>query len=246
MSTYDVIRIAHIAVGTLALATFWTSGAARKGSPVHKASGKIYLGCMAAIVATALPMSAIIAASGRIITASFLAYLVVLVATSTWTSWRSIRDKRDFARYVGPAYRVFAWLSVGSGLAVLALGLVRNLPLFAGFSSVGILTGIGMLRFARRAPEDPRWWLKEHFGSMLGNGVATHIAFLAIGLPRLVPALNAPAWMYTAWFGPLAIALVARVLLSRKYLPPRAQSQRSSRTNTAPASTLSGNLAVGS
>ena len=56
---------------------------------------------------------------------------------------------------------------------------------------------------------------------MLGNGVATHLAFLAIGLPRLVPALANPLWTNIAWLAPIGVALVAGMLLRRKFLPAR-------------------------
>jgi hypothetical protein len=57
---------------------------------------------------------------------------------------------------------------------------------------------------------------------MLGNGVATHIAFLSIGLPRLLPAMSAPVFQNLAWLGPLVISFVAGTWLTRKYLPKRA------------------------
>jgi hypothetical protein len=235
MSTYDLIRVAHIGVGSVALATFWIAGLARKGSAVHKAAGKIYLVTMAAIVATSVPMTLIIARSGRTLTAAFLGYLVVIVATAVWNSWRAIRDKKNFAAYTGRIYKALAWLNIASGVAVLALGLARGVPLFAGFSLIGVIGGGAMLRFARQPPANPRWWLVEHLGAMLGNGVATHIAFLAIGLPRLVPALNTPAWMYTAWFAPVLIALAARLVLTRRYLPaPPRSSPQAPRTALMP------------
>jgi hypothetical protein len=78
-----------------------------------------------------------------------------------------------------------------------------------------------MLRFARARPAEPKWWLKQHFGAMIGNGVATHIAFLSIGLPKLLPMLAGPVLQNLAWLGPLSIAVVARVLLNRKYMKSR-------------------------
>ena len=249
MRTYEIVRAVHIVFGTAALASFWAGALARKGSALHRASGRVFLSSMALVLVFSVPMTAIIWRSQGPVIGTFLAYLIVITGTGTWLAWRAVQDKRDFRRYAGPVFRALAVLNVGAGLAVLAFGLRKGLPLFAGFSLVGILGGASMLRFAARGPSDPRWWLGEHLGAMLGNGVATHIAFLAIGLPRLVPQLATPTWNYVAWFGPLALSLLAQVYLRRKYLPPRppvAQSQRSSRTNTEPASTLSGNLAVGS
>ena len=246
MSSYELIRIAHALIGTAALATFWTAGLARKGSPVHRAAGKIYLGSMAAVIVSGVPMTIMIALSGRPIVASFLGYLLVITAASVWQSWRAIADKRDFAAYTGSTYRLLARLNIGAGLAILVLGLAQKVTLFAGFSLVGVIGGAAMLRYAKRGPEDARWYLREHLGAMLGNGVATHIAFLSIGLPRLVPVLQtSQAYQLLAWFGPLAVAVVLRYVLRARYASG-AQSQRSSRTNTAPDSTLTGNLAVGS
>ena len=100
---------------------------------------------------------------------------------------------------------------------VLWLGLERGSPLLAGFSLVGIMVGADMLRRRRIIPTQPRWWLEEHYGAMVGNAAATHIAFLAIGLPRLLPVLQGPTWFYLAWFGPVLMSIVAKVWLDRRH-----------------------------
>ena len=92
------------------------------------------------------------------------------------------------------------------------------------FSGIGIFSFVQMRRFSHRQPEDPRWWLREHLGAMIGNGVATHIAFLSIGLPKILPMLAGPVLLNLAWLGPLAMAFVAGAYLTRKYLPKRAMS----------------------
>ena len=60
--------------------------------------------------------------------------------------------------------------------------------------------------------------MRQHLRAMLGNGVATHIAFLSIGLPRLLPMLQGPVFQNLAWLAPLGVAAVAGVYLGRKYL----------------------------
>ena len=130
-------------------------------------------------------------------------------------------DRRDFARYTGGIYRLLEVLNLASGLGVLALGLTIGSVLFAGFSAVGIFTAYGMWRLRRRGPQQPLWWRWEHISAMLGNGVATHIAFLSIGLPRLLPELGGGSLQNIAWLGPLVVAFVAGAWLTRKYLPKR-------------------------
>ena len=91
-----------------------------------------------------------------------------------------------------------------------------------GFSVVGLFTGFDMLRKRRhreRLAAQPRWWLVEHYSAMLGNGIATHIAFLSIGLPRLLPALDGTMLHYTAWFGPVFVAIAMKLVLDRRWKP---------------------------
>lgn len=227
MSTYQLVLSLHGLLGALALVTFWTAALARKGSPVHRAAGKVYLAAMVALLVPAVPLAIRIWITRSWVGGVFLMYLEVIVATSVWASWRALRDKRDWAAYTGRTYRVLAWANVVAGAAILAVGLFwtsRMQAIFIGFSMVGVIGGPAMLRFARTAPTDPTWWLEEHFGAMVANGVATHIAFLSIGLPKLLPMLAGPLLQNTAWLGPLTLAVVARMWLNRKYRAPRRQA----------------------
>jgi hypothetical protein len=227
MSLYKLVLSLHGLLGVVALVTFWVAGLTRKGSPVHRTAGKVYLLAMVALLIPALPLAVRILLHKSQVAGVFLLYLEVIVVTSVWLSWRSLKDKRDWARYTGPAYRGLAWLNIASGAAVLALALFvaeHTRLIISAFSLIGLLGGAGMLRFARAAPTEPKWWLREHFGAMIGNGVATHIAFLSIGLPKVLPMLAGPVLQNLAWLGPLTIAVIARTLLNRKYMTARKAS----------------------
>ena len=141
----------------------------------------------------------------------------MITATACWQAWRAIRDRRDFGRYTGRIYRVLAWVNMICGAAVLALGLRYQVLLLAVFSLVGLLGGFFMLRVARGGATDARWWMREHYGAVIGCGVATHIAFLNLGLQRLVPGDYGTLVQNAAFIGPLALAFVARAWLNRKY-----------------------------
>ena len=219
MNAYPIVFALHAGIGALALASFWIAGLARKGGRVHVLAGKAYLIAMTLVLASALPLAVRLILRGAGDFAWFLLYLLILTATAAWTSWRAIRDKRDYARFIGPVYRTLAVLNLIGATAVLALGAVKGHPILIVFSILGLVTGMLMLRKVRAGkPDSPRWWMREHMAAMIGNGIATHIAFLLIGLPKLLPMLAGPVLQNVAWLGPVAVAIAARIVLGRKYL----------------------------
>ena len=213
----------HAFVGTVALATFWTAAFAKKGSTLHRSVGRIYLLAMLGVLFTAIPLALSQALKGQWVGATFLGYLVVLVGHSCRTAWTAIRFKHDFARFTGTGFRISAALLGATGLAVTVLGLVHGSVLLIIFGLIGPLGAWGARSLLRNGPQTPRWWLKEHYGAMIANGVATHIAFLQIGLMRLVPELGSGMIQHLAWFGPLALSFVAGWWLNRRYMRPRSK-----------------------
>ncbi|NEZ04241.1 hypothetical protein G4Y73_08800 [Wenzhouxiangella sp. XN201] len=211
----------HALVGTVALVTFWTAGLARKGSPLHKGVGKVYMVAMIGVILTAIPLTASMALKGQWIGATFLAYLVILVSHSCRMAWLAVRCKRDFERYIGMGFRFSAIVLTVAGTAVVTVGLWFEAWLLIIFGLLGPLGGWDAWNLLRKGPQSPKWWLKEHYGAMIGNGVATHIAFMQIGLMRLVPELGSTVIQHLAWFGPLAVGIAAGYWLDRRYLRPR-------------------------
>lgn len=211
----------HALVGTAALATFWTAALATKGSRLHKASGRFYLLAMIGVVITAVPLTLAHALDGQWIGAAFLAYLIVLVSHACRMAWLAIRWKRDFARYTGPGFKISAGLLTLAGVGVVALGVAAQSWLLIIFGLIGPFGGLEARSLIRNGPSGPNWWIKEHYGAMIGNGVATHIAFLQIGLLRLVPELGSTVIQHLAWFAPLAVGIAAGRWLDRRHLRPR-------------------------
>lgn len=220
MNLYVAFKLIHVALGCVALVSFWTAGMARKGSPLHVGAGKLYLGSMTGLLAATVPMCWLAWFAGHQKMVMFLLYLLVITSTSVWLSWRAIRDKRDWARYTGLAYRTLMWLNLAAGAGIALFGLFvadRMQLIIVSFSLIGLLGFRNMRRFAAQPPTEAHWWLRQHLNAMLGNGVATHIAFLSIGLPKLLPWLAGPVFQNVAWLAPLGVAALAGVYLSRKY-----------------------------
>jgi hypothetical protein len=221
-TAYRLLLAVHGLAGIVALATFWIAAFAKKGSPLHRGVGKAYLIAMCGIVITAIPMAVIIGLRGKQGVATFLAYLVVITATGMWQGWRAIRRKRDQAGFRNGTYTWVALLNLLASAVVFAVGLKMSQALLMGFSAVGAITGVQMLIRRARPILATRWWMEEHFAAMVGCGVATHIAFLAIGLDRSIRAIgiDPPGWYHLiAWFLPLALSFAVMPLLRRKYMP---------------------------
>lgn len=221
-TAYQSLLLVHGLCGLAALITYWIAAFAKKGSPLHLRTGKTYMIAMLGIVVTAMPMAAIIATRGKPGIATFLAYLVVITATGMWTGWRAVKRKRDQAAFRDNAYLAVALLNLVASAVVFAVGMTMSQALLMGFSVVGTITGVQMLMRRARPMDTARWWLKEHYSAMIGCGVATHIAFLAIGLDRLIRAvgIDPPGWYHLiAWFLPLSLSFVAVAWLNRKYMP---------------------------
>lgn len=217
MRLYELIRWAHIAAGAAALLGFWLTAAVRKGSGLHRRTGQFYLLAMAGVVATAVPIAIRAFMGGEPVRGTFLAYLVVVTLTPNWLAWRAIRDQRDIVAFAGTTYRALALVNIASGAAVLAAGLYYRVALLSGFSLVGLVSGAAMLRFAALRPDGPRWWLVQHYGAVIGGGTAAHIAFLNLGVARLLP----PGWgskaQVVGFFAPVLIALLVRLWLDHRY-----------------------------
>ncbi len=217
MSVYQALLYGHIAAGTVALLTFWTAAFARKGSPLHRGVGKAYLAAMLVILGTAAPMAAFIGYYGHPGIATFLAYLVVITGTSVWLSRRAIRLKREREQYFDSRFRLVGIFNLVAGLVVFAIGVQLGNALLMGFCWIGVLIGVQMLRQHRQPPATANWWLREHYGAMLGNGVATHVAFLGIGMREWILATGLPWLQLAPWFLPLAVSMIASVWLDRRY-----------------------------
>lgn len=217
MTAYQIVLTAHIAAGCVALLTFWSAAIARKGGGLHRRIGQAYLLAMCGVLLSACVTAAAAFSRGQTITGTFLAYLVVITGTACWTAWRAPRSKRDVGSFYHRGYAALAVANILAGLLVFGYGLQIGNVLLMGFCWIGILGGAGMLHRWRQRERPLNWWLREHFQAMLGNGVATHVAFLSIGVNRMAQAAGLSIPEFAPWFAPVAVALLAGIWLDRRY-----------------------------
>ena len=221
-SVYKATLLVHGLSGLVALITFWIAAFTKKGSSLHVRIGKTYMLAMIGIVITAIPMAVIIGMRGNLVTATFLVYLVVITASSVWLGRRAIRSKRDQAGFRSVGYALLAVSKLVISVAVFAIGVKTSQPLLMGFSMIGLVGGTVMLMRRARPLTMTRWWMKEHIAAMVGCGVATHVAFLAIGMNRVIEMLGLhlpESFGLVAWFGPLTVAIASGLWLNSKSVP---------------------------
>lgn len=211
-----IIVTLHAIAGSIALPSYWGAGLSRKGSRLHRASGKVFLLAMLGILATGIPITLQRLARGQTGTAIFLAYLLLILAEACWSGRRAVRLKSNPVAYFSSTYRRVAWVLLACALMVLIYGLLHDSVLLIAFSAVGLIRAASMRRADPQNPR-PRWALREHMTAMIANGVGTHISFLNIGLSHLLPESWTHRIETIAWFGPLLVALMAIVWLGRRY-----------------------------
>ncbi len=206
----------HVAAGFAALILFWVPALAKKGSPLHRRAGRWYTAAMTFITVTGFVLAAFFLAGERWRTGLFLLFLGVITGTSLWNGWRALRAKRDVARYITRAHVAVALLNVIGGLALIGLGVGVKMPLFYAFGPVGLIIGGGMMNLARRSPDDPKYWLYEHFTGMIGSGIASHVAFFAFGGRQLFN-WGLGGYGLLLWITPVVVGTAAITALNVYY-----------------------------
>jgi hypothetical protein len=226
-TAYLLTKYLHAGLGVAALLSFWIAALAKKGSRPHKLAGKAYVLVMIGLLLPAIPLSWRTLQHFSVVFGIFLFYLLLITGNALYRAWTAVKRKRDFSAYADATFRRLGWANVAAGAAILGVGAATTQPVLLGFSAVGIFGGRGMLALAAKGPGEAKWWLREHMNAMLGCGVATHIAFLLIGLPRVLPASwNGPGLQTFGWLAPLAVAAIAGRVLAKKYLPSPLPSPR--------------------
>jgi uncharacterized membrane protein len=220
MSLYQISLFIHVVAGSAALATFWLAAALRKGSPLHRRCGQFHLAAMLAVIVSSVPLTVVMFARGQTVFGLFLGFLLVLVVASCWNAWRAIRDRHAPARYAGTVFRLLAALLFAGGLLLGVLALRWQQPLLGVFAAIGVFAALDARRFLRRLAQGAlpaNWWLREHYGAMIGNGIAVHISFFGVGLRTLLPQLDPGVQTYLMWLLPIAAGLAAGRWLDRRY-----------------------------
>ena len=216
MDLFELGRLLHSGVGTVALAAFWVAALAAKGGQLHRRAGRVYLASLLGVMGLSSLMVAGKAVAGDPKLAIFLAFLISLVGTASWLMWFSVRLRREPARLTGGVYRGLATWLILAGAALFLLGVARRNPLIMFLSLLGAGFGANMWRLARVQVRDSRFWLAHHLNGAMLNFIATHDSFLALGVGSVVPELRQGVPRMLIAVGLTVIGIALRMALARR------------------------------
>lgn len=235
MLLHKVFLVIHILAGMLGMALFFAPMLAKKGSPLHKKSGRWFSINMHVLALSGMVMALLVLADplgmkGHEKPASQSTEEYVAQISMFW----------DFLLLLC----LLALFNVRQGNAVLQAGLERrglktplHLSLFvttqawAGwtlwqslqqhfvlgqvFAIVTLVTGLGAARYLFKAQVTAAERMQQHIGNMLGCGIAIYTAFFALGGRRLLD-LSATAQL-ASWILPSVIGVVAITWYNRQW-----------------------------
>lgn len=207
----------HIACGLAAVAAGLAPILSRKGSRLHRLSGRLFVGLMGVMLAAAWVMTAL----------HFNAYFTALSATASLGLFSGVRVLRRKRPDLDPGQRArpldwavtLAVVTIGAWVLVLLLSGDSDAPRAPAIALVwgAFLVGSWDLwRFSRPAdwPFTPDLWTYEHLMKMLGAYGAVLSAFSGNFLTAL-PAPWSQLWA-TFLFQPMAMIWIAVLVLRRR------------------------------
>lgn len=234
---YDAVVIAHALAGLVTLLSLVPPLVAKKGSRVHRRAGWVFVasmiavgvtgafiaGCWAAIPLTVQPQradadAATLAHAAQVIRefSLFFAALAVLTSSAVWHGISGLRLKRTpAAQWATRGDHLAYAATIGIGLPLTLLGLVRGQPLFIAFGGLCLWGGWGDMKFVRNPPDARGAWLLRHLQSMLGGATAALTAFCVLGLRRVWPELHDFALVF--WIVPVVLGMAGSIAWTRVY-----------------------------
>lgn len=213
MSTLSLIG--HLIAGAITFALYWAVVFTVKGSERHRRRGRL---CLLSLIPVGLSVGPMLVL--RSFDPAWLiqfVYLLLCLLAVGVVAWTAIRWKHQLERFRGRHFRILGATLVVTGGIVLAAGIASRQPLPIILSSIGLVFGGAMVRFARiRGPLHPKWWLGWHLNAVLLLSSAVHGTLLAVAYRSLIDPDGFNAAQLVTQPGTLLLALVLRVSIGRQ------------------------------
>ena len=218
---FDTLTLAHIGLGTATLCLYWATFAQVKGSRRHRRLGRLFLWSWVPVLASVGGVTVLKSTSFTPPELIQFVYLSVCVAVVSATAFLAIRWKRDLARFRGHWFKAAGAAIFALGALVLAAGLATGAVLRMTFSTVGLIYGGAMLRFAwMRTPVHANWPMIWHLNGMIFLFNAIHGTLAAVIWRAAIDPAAGEAVQVVSHFGTLAICLALRLYWGARYGAP--------------------------
>lgn len=217
----------HIVCGVLALVSMVVPVATKKGGRTHRRSGRVYVGSMAGVVASALAICGLrlLEPSADHQGALFLGLVGVLAGANTWYGMRVLQQKSRRGPHRHRLDQGIAAVTVAVGGVGTLFGVLAGHPLFLAFGLLTVSLGIGQLREMAAPWKHQKAWLVAHLSNMLAACIATTTAFLVVNQPRLPTEVAEMVPPLVLWLAPTVVGSPLIVWWSRTVRPSRAATR---------------------
>lgn len=159
-----------------------------------------------------------------------LFYLSILIYAGLRHGILVLRHKKEPFAIKRPDVLIANTALVLSAPILCYLGVVFNQTLAIIFSVIGLLSGMSNLKYIlasnlrnNRNPhyekENPKAWLKEHIGALIGTGIGAHTAFFAFGGRSIFGDIG--NYQLIFWIAPGVLGGFAIRFYSSRYAPKR-------------------------
>ena len=213
---FQVAFWAHVLAGVVALGVFWVPLVTKKGGPLHRRAGWVYVVAAGTIAVTSFVNCARMltdARPGNDRPALFLAYVGLFAAASAQMGVRALATKRRVTGSRNPFDLATPALLVACGLALAVLGVAAGKTLYVLFAALGVTVGVTQLRFWWRAPATGKAWFLAHMGGMGTSCITTITAFFVVNAHRF----GRGTFDLVLWIAPVVVGAVGLTLWRRYY-----------------------------
>lgn len=237
-TAFHILVALHIVTGSLSAITFWIPVLGRKGGPLHRKAGRVFVISMllTGAFASAMSVLTLIDPMGthphlvgrfddvfvRAIFGWLMLHLGVLTINLAWYGWLCAQHRRN-----RPAIAEWRNIALQPILFIAAVncavqGVLSGQHLMLGLAFVGVATAATNTWFLFKPNPGPMDWLKEHLKGLVGAGISVYTAFMAFGSVRLLPELALHPVM---WATPVVIG-VSLILWHWRAIDRQVRTQR--------------------
>lgn len=231
----------HILLGVIALVLFWLPMLSRKGSSVHRKSGRYYAYLMKAVALSGLVMTSVVwfdpigikgadmMVDGQIPQRKLEFFMLInlflfLLSLLTWVTIRhatgTLLCKQNREPLKHWSYQTPVWLLVVVALYGAWQGFKFSMPLVMVFAGISLMTCFGILTYLHTKTVTANRWLIEHASAMIGSGIAAYTAFFAFGGRALFAEWLTGHWIMLPWLIPTVIGVPVTIWFKRRLTQP--------------------------